>query len=81
MQNIVVSEETKGNMGQVGIAIGLISVELSTLLLVEDIQSFAGCVLADGIDFLQGGSAVYLEVRKGFVAGTILLHYVNHRFR
>ena len=69
-------------MRQFGRPIGLMmSVELSMLSLVEDIQPFTGRILADGVDFLEGGPAVYLGVRKGFVAGTILVHYVNHRFR
>lgn len=62
VQNIVVPEETKGNMRQFGRAIGLMNVEISTLLLVEDIQPFAGRILADGVDFIKGRPAVYLGV-------------------
>ena len=68
-------------MRQFGRPIGLMmSVELSMLSLVEDIQPFTGRILADGFDFLEGWSAVYLGVRKSLIAGAILVHNVNHRF-
>ena len=41
------------------------------------VEALLDCVLAGGLNFFKGGSAVYFGMRRGFVAGTILGHNVD----